>query len=130
MLKPVLIVIGFIFLGLAVLGVILPIMPTTCFVLGAAACFAKSSDRFYNWLLASRLFGPIIHNWQDTRSIPKRAKFMAISSILISGSVSVFFVEGMMIKGLVLALLSIPITIILILPSTEDVATVEGQTQK
>ncbi len=130
MLKPVLIVIGFIFLGLAVLGAILPVMPTTCFVLGAAACFAKSSDRFYNWLLASRLFGPIIHNWQNTRSIPKRAKVMAISSILLSGTVSVFIVEGIMIKGLVLALLSIPIAIILILPSTEDVATIKSQPQE
>ncbi|HHJ81311.1 MAG TPA: DUF454 domain-containing protein, partial [Candidatus Tenderia electrophaga] len=80
--KPLLIILGFICLGLAVLGVILPVMPTTCFVLMAAACFAKSSPRFYNWLLASRIFGPMINHWQTTRSMPKRAKIMAITSIL------------------------------------------------
>ncbi|MFC1751159.1 YbaN family protein [Pseudomonadota bacterium] len=123
--KIILTIIGFIFLGLAILGAILPVMPTTCFVLGAAACFAKSSDRFYNWLLKSQLFGPIIRNWQATRSMPRRAKVVAISSILLSGALSVFLVESLMLKTLVLGLLSIPITIILMLPNSEDIVSIK-----
>jgi len=118
--KPFLTILGFFFLGLAVLGAILPVMPTTCFVLMAAACFAKSSPRFYNWLLASRLFGPMITQWQTTRSMPKRAKTMAITTILFSGAISVYVVDSATLQGLVVALLLIPIAIILRLPSTED----------
>ena len=125
-LKPVLIVCGFIFLALAVLGAILPVMPTTCFVLAAAACFAKSSDRFYNWLLASRLFGPMIRQWQATRSMPKRAKQIAITSIIASGALSVFVVDAIAIKALVVGLLLVPIVIILMIPSTEDLAVVDN----
>lgn len=118
--KPLLIVLGFFFLALAVLGAILPVMPTTCFVLAAAACFAKSSDRFYQWLLASRVFGPMIRDWQATRSMPRRAKQVAISSILCAGSVSLVLLESVSVQLLALALLLVPIGIILKLPTTEE----------
>ncbi len=127
LLKPVLNIIGFIFLGLAILGAILPVMPTTCFVLGAAACFAKSSDRFYNWLVASRIFGPIIKNWQATRTMPLRAKKIAITSIILSGAISAMLVKSATLIALVIGLLMIPIVIILMIPCTEDLATIEDQ---
>ena len=98
--KPFLTALGFFCLGLAVLGAILPVMPTTCFVLMAAACFAKSSPRFYNWLLASRVFGPMINQWQTTRSMPKRAKIMAITTILCSGSISIYVLDSVMLQGI------------------------------
>ena len=118
--KPLLIILGFICLGLAVLGVILPVMPTTCFVLMAAACFAKSSPRFYNWLLASRIFGPMINHWQTTRSMPKRAKIMAITSILFSGAFSIYVLDSAMLQAIVATALLIPIAIILRVRNTED----------
>ncbi len=118
--KPLLTLIGFIFLGLAVLGAILPVMPTTCFVLLAAACFAKSSDRFYHWLLASTIFGPMIKHWQATRSMPKRAKIIAITSILCSGAFSILILESSLVQALVAVVLLIPITIILRIPNSED----------
>lgn len=120
--KSFLTILGFFFLALAVLGVILPVMPTTCFVLLAAACFAKSSNRFYAWLLASRVFGPMIRDWQATRSMPRRAKFMAITSILCAGAVSVAVLDSSTLQLLVIALLLIPIGIILKLPTSEDLA--------
>lgn len=123
--KPFLTIIGFIFLGLAVLGAILPVMPTTCFVLLAAACFAKSSDRFYHWLLASKVFGPIIKHWQATRSMPKRAKIIAITSIVCSGAISILLVESIATQGLVAALLLIPVTIILRIPNSEDLSLIK-----
>jgi len=118
--KTLLTILGFVCLGLAILGAILPVMPTTCFVLMAAACFAKSNDRFYQWLLNSSVFGPMIRNWQATRSMPKRAKIMAISTIIMSGGVSFYMINEPMIKLLVVGLLLIPIAIILRIKTTED----------
>jgi len=118
--KPFLIILGFICLGLAVLGVILPVMPTTCFVLMAAACFAKSSPRFYNWLLASSIFGPMIYQWQATRSMPRRAKVMAITSILVSGAISIYVLDSAMVQAIVAVILLIPIAIILRVRNSED----------
>lgn len=124
--KTLLILLGFFFLGLAVLGAILPVMPTTCFVLLAAACFAKSSDRFYQWLLASKLFGPIIHHWQSTRSMPKRAKIMAITSIFCSGAISIMLLDDIRLQALVGALLLIPVAIILRIRNSEDFSTIQS----
>jgi hypothetical protein len=123
--KPFLTALGFFCLGLAILGAILPVMPTTCFVLMAAACFAKSSPRFYNWLLASRIFGPMINQWQTTRSMPKRAKVMAITTILCSGSISIYVLDSVMVQTIVAAILLIPIAIILRVRNSEDLCPVQ-----
>ena len=69
---------GLFFVGLAALGVALPGLPTTPFLLLAAGCFAKSSPHLHRWLLASPLFGPIIHNWQEHRAIPRRARRLGL----------------------------------------------------
>lgn len=65
---------GFAALILAAAGVILPVLPTTPFVLLAAACFARSSKHFHDRLLANRIAGPIIYEWVEHRSIPRRVK--------------------------------------------------------
>lgn len=65
---------GFTALILAVAGIVLPILPTTPFVLLAAACFARSSQHFHDRLLANRVTGPIIQEWVEHRSIPRKVK--------------------------------------------------------
>jgi uncharacterized membrane protein YbaN (DUF454 family) len=85
---------GFLFLGIAILGVVLPVLPTTPFLLLAAACFARSSQRFYDWLLNHPSFGPLVREWREHRSIPWRTKLFAIA--LMSGTLAasiVFFVK-------------------------------------
>jgi uncharacterized membrane protein YbaN (DUF454 family) len=79
---------------LGVVGIFLPVLPTTPFMLLAAACFARSSRRFHDWLLANRTFGPLIHEWEKHRSIPRRTKLAAIAlmSLTLAASI-VFFVE-------------------------------------
>jgi uncharacterized membrane protein YbaN (DUF454 family) len=93
-LRIVLLGLGFAFVGLAALGVFLPLLPTTPFLLLAAACFAKSSQRFYAALLGNRVFGPLIRDWRTYRSIPRHAKWMAITAIvLVMGSTALFALE-------------------------------------
>lgn len=87
--RTLLVILGFFFVGLGAIGAVLPVLPTTPFLLLAAACFARSSPRFYAWLLANPVFGPLIRDWRQHRTIPKRAKVTAILMILIVGSSSV-----------------------------------------
>jgi uncharacterized protein len=104
--RQVLLVLGFFFVGLAFLGVVLPVLPTTPFLLVAAACFSRSSPKFHGWLLANPLFGPIIRDWEDHRSIPMRAKVMTVIMVGIVGGISViFFIPLVPVKIGVAALL-------------------------
>ena len=82
---------GFLFVGIAVLGVILPLLPTTPFVLLAAACFARSSEKWHRWMLANDTFGPMIRNWEKNRCISCRVKLIAIASMVFVGGYSVFY---------------------------------------
>jgi len=110
---------GIAFVALAGLGAVLPVLPTVPFLLIAAACFARSSSRFYHWLLGNRLFGPLIRDWRETRSMPLRAKVSAIAMVvLVGGSSLLFWVENpwvqlgvtVVLLGLIGFLLSIPIS--------------------
>lgn len=95
---------GSIALGLGVLGMFLPLLPTTPFVLLAAACYARGSPRFHRWLLANRTFGPLIHEWQRHRAIPYRTKLAAIALMSATLGVSiVFFVDPVWLRLLLAA---------------------------
>lgn len=102
---------GFSFVALGALGVFLPLLPTTPFMLLAAACFARGSHRFHDWLLAHRTFGPLIFEWRRHRSIPYRTKLTAIALMSVTlGASIVFFVRPLWLQwslaafGLALAL--------------------------
>lgn len=75
---------GFVCVGLALAGVFLPLLPTTPFVLLAAACFARSSPRFHRWLLEHRWFGPTVRDWQEHRAIALRTKALAIGMLVLT----------------------------------------------
>ena len=92
LLKWLFMLLGLLFLALALLGVLLPGLPTTPFLLLAAGCFSKSSSRLYNWLLNNRLFGPMIRDWETHRSISRRVRNIAIGSMLLMGGISIFFI--------------------------------------
>ncbi len=84
-------ILGFVFVGLGAIGIFLPLLPTTPFLLVAAACFAKSSDKWHKWLLSNRVFGPVIINWQENRCISLRTKIVAVSLIVLFGGISILF---------------------------------------
>lgn len=80
---------GFLFLALGLLGIPLPILPSTPFILLAAWFFARSSEKWHAWLLDSNLFGPIIRNWEDNRCISRRTKLVAVITMLVAGGASI-----------------------------------------
>ena len=96
---------GLIALGLGIAGIFLPLLPTTPFILLAAACFARSYRPFHEWLLAHRLFGSMIDDWCRYRSIPYRTKIIAIATMSLTlGSSIVFFVQPAWLRALLAAL--------------------------
>lgn len=106
------VVIGFFFVALAVLGAVLPVLPTTPFLLVAAACFAKSSPRLHQWLLRSPFFGELIRHWQENRTMPRRAKILSLTMIVLVGGWSVYSVPILWVKILVVVLLIFPVIFI------------------
>lgn len=89
---------------LGVLGIFLPLLPTVPLLLLAAACFARSSERFYRWLLGHRHLGPMISDYLDGEGIPLRAKISAIALIWATIPVTaVFFVSLLWVRILLFA---------------------------
>jgi uncharacterized membrane protein YbaN (DUF454 family) len=83
---------GLFFLALAIIGVLLPGLPTTPFLILAAWFFARSSEKWHRRLLDNELFGPLLRNWEQRRCISLRTKIVALVSMLVAGGASVTFV--------------------------------------
>ncbi len=107
--------------GLAVLGIFLPLLPTVPLLLLAAACFARSSERFHNWLLEHPRLGPLLKGYLDGQGIPLRAKISAIGLIWLSIPLSVlFFIPLFWVKVFLIAI-GLCVTIYLLrLPVSEQ----------
>lgn len=85
--RGLLIALGILALAAGLVGVFVPVLPTTPFLLVAATCFARASPTLYRWLADSKAFGPAIREWRQHRSIPWRTKLLAI--VLMSASIVV-----------------------------------------
>ncbi len=83
-------VIGVLALALGALGIFLPLLPTTPFILLAAYSFARSSRSVHDWLLRHRIFGPLIENWRRYGAISRRSKMLAIVSLVAVITLSLF----------------------------------------
>lgn len=77
-------VLGWVLVPVGVAGVFLPLLPGTVFLILAAACFARSSPRFETWLVSHPRLGPPIRSWRATGAIPRRAKWIACTSLALS----------------------------------------------
>lgn len=84
---------GFVSLTVGAIGVVVPLLPTTPLVILAAYFFARSSPQMHQRLLDSRVFGPLIHDWTEHRSIPLRAKILAVSMIVLFGSFAIWLLD-------------------------------------
>lgn len=103
--RVLLIILGWICVMLATLGVVLPLLPTTPFLLLAGWCFARSSPRFHHWLLHRSWFGSYLRHWQQNRALPKGAKPKAVALILVTFAVSIYFVPLLWVRILLLCMM-------------------------
>jgi len=101
--RVLLLVVGSVSVALGVLGIFLPVLPTTPFLLLAAACFARASERFYLWLLRNPAFGPTIREWRRHRSIPYRTKVVALALMTITIGLSIVLLARYPLVQLALA---------------------------
>jgi uncharacterized membrane protein YbaN (DUF454 family) len=104
MLRALLILAGLLSLGLAILGAFLPLLPTTPFLLLAAACFARSSERLHRWLLAHPRLGPFIRDWEQGGVIRPAAKRAATLLMLATGGTSLALVRAPLVAKVAMGL--------------------------
>ena len=111
---------GCVFLALGAIGVVLPLIPTTPFLLLAVFCFARSSPRLHDWILEHRTFGPLVHNWREHGSIDRRSKQISIVVIALTVLVSVLLDVPHWALAAQIVVLAMVATFILTRPETTD----------
>lgn len=112
---------GVVFLSLGAVGVVVPLLPTTPFVLLAAGCFARSSPRMHRWLHESALFGPVLKDWEQKRCIARRARAVALLMMLGVGGCSILlFISGTVLKLMGVALILTGCLAVLAVPVCPD----------
>jgi uncharacterized membrane protein YbaN (DUF454 family) len=113
--KALLLVAGTFSLVLGTIGIFLPILPTTPFLLVSAACYLRSSQRMHKWLLGNRWFGEYIKNYQEGRGIPLKTKILAISVLWVAIIYSAFFaLDEILIAQIALLLIAVGVSVHLI----------------
>lgn len=86
-------ILGWFSLITGIIGIFLPLLPTTPLVLLAAWCFSRSSERFHTWLIEHKVFGPILRDWQSSDGIPRKARNRAIIFMWAGMAISIFIVS-------------------------------------
>ncbi len=103
------------------MGIVLPLLPTTPFVLLSAACFARSSERWHRWLLANPTFGPMIRNWEQNRCIGRRVKIIGLVTMLLVGGYSLMFaIDSLPVRFVGGALLLLGMVTVIAIPTCPD----------
>ncbi len=111
--KAILVAAGSLCLALAVLGVFLPLLPTTPFLLLASACYVRSSERLHRWLMENRLLGSYIRNFRERRGIPLRAKVSTVVILWLPLLYSVYRLDLLWLK-LILLLMGVTWSVLIL----------------
>ena len=112
--RTLLIALGTLCVGLGVLGMLVPVLPTTPFLLLAAACFGRSSERFYRWLVTNRWCGAYIRNYREGRGIPLKQKVLAISLLWLTIGSTAWWAVSLWWVRLILLGIAVGVTIHLV----------------
>ena len=112
---------GWLCVGLALAGAVLPLVPTTPFLLLASWCFFRGSPRIHAWLHRSRTFGPTLDDWQHYHGVRRTVKYRAVLAVLATVTVSLLFssLPGWLQYG-VLALVAVGLYVIWTVPTIPD----------
>lgn len=112
--RVILLVAGGLFTALGIVGMLVPVLPTTPFLLLAAACFCRSSPRAYQWLLNNRVFGAYIRNYREGRGLPVGAKVIVLGLLWMAIVYSTLLVQPFLVK-VALLVIALAVTVHLIL---------------
>lgn len=104
-LRVIFIILGSLCVGLALVGTVIPVLPTTPFLLLAAYFYARSSQRFYTWLVTNRWFGEYIRNYREGRGLPLKHKLITIALVWLSiGSTALLAVSSWWMRVILLGI--------------------------
>jgi len=109
--KGILVTSGTLFLILGIIGIFIPLLPTTPFLLLAAACYIRGSKRFYIWLIKNRWLGEYIKNYQEGRGVPLNVKIITIIVLWLTIIFSTFIIVSNFIIRIILFVIAISVTI-------------------
>lgn len=112
------IVVGHLCLALGITGVILPVLPGVVFLIASAACYARGSMRFYNWLLGHKLLGPPVRDWEEHRAMTVQAKVVSILMLVGGIAVTILFVVKLLWLRVMLAVMAIGLTTLILIIKT------------
>ncbi len=102
--KIILIILAFIFLGLGIIGIVFPVLPTTPFFLAASFFFAKGSERFNRWFTSTKLYKNYLDDFIKNRSMTSKAKLKILIPVSIMLIISFLIIENIYAKGLIVFL--------------------------
>ena len=108
--KVLYVILGSVALALGVIGIVLPLLPTTPFLLLAAALYFKGSPQLYDWLIKQKQLGPYILNFRENKAIPLRSKILSIILIWITILYCIFFISPFLWLKIMLLLLAIGVS--------------------
>ena len=108
--RYLLVISGTFFLAFGIIGIFLPILPTTPFLLLAAACYARSSQRVYSWLMNNRWFGTYITNYREGNGVPLQFKIFTITLLWLTILFSMYFVIRHFWIEIILMIIAIGVT--------------------
>lgn len=91
---------GFVTLGLGILGIFLPVLPTTPFLLLTSFFFVRSSDRLNRWLMNHRVFGPQIRSFTEHRALKQSTKVTSVATMWLSMGLSMYFIKNIYVSAL------------------------------
>lgn len=109
---------GSVSLALGLLGVLLPGLPTTPFILLAAACYARASPRLHGWLLNHRWMGPMLRDWERDHSLTRRTKTVAVVSMMLMVGFSIWTFHGRpVVQAVLLVTAAVGVAVVLWIPT-------------
>ncbi len=108
--RLILLIIGTVSLALGIIGIFIPLLPTTPFLLLSAACYAKSSRKFYLWMMNNRYFGKYISKYKERKGIPLKIKIYSCSLLWLTILFSVLFVINNIIVKFLLVIIAVSVT--------------------
>lgn len=119
--KYLLIITGFLFVALGGIGIFIPVLPTTPFVLVAAICFSASSPKLYLWLSNTKYFGEFITNYKNKSGVRKAVKIRTLIFLYVTLGISFFLIESWAVKGILIAVaIGVTIHILMLKTKSED----------